>query len=67
MRGVLAAASDRLLALIVPKVEAQAMACHEEHSYCKGDCPFWWWRRAHYMVCDDGSSHWEYECCGCGC
>ncbi|MEU7181472.1 hypothetical protein ACWIG3_23965 [Streptomyces celluloflavus] len=59
--------SDRLVALVVPEVEAAAASCSEARNYCDGECPFWWWRRAHYITCSDGKSWTEYECCGCGC
>ncbi|CCH28377.1 hypothetical protein ABZ816_28745 [Actinosynnema sp. NPDC047251] len=67
MRNVLSRASDKLLALVVPTVEARAEACERDYSWCDGDCPFWWWRRAHHVVCDNGYAFIEYECCGCGC
>jgi hypothetical protein len=59
--------SGKMLGLFVPQVTAQATTCSEVRSYCDGHCPFWWWRRAHYIACDNGVSWTEYECCGCGC
>ncbi|WP_406383301.1 hypothetical protein [Streptomyces sp. NBC_01618] len=59
--------SDKLVGLVVPEVQAAAVTCSEARNYCDGNCPFWWWRRAHYITCSDGKSWTEYECCGCGC
>lgn len=67
MQKILARTSDMLVGLLVPQVKAQATTCSEVRSYCNGDCPFWWWRRAHYISCDDGNSWVEYERCGYGC
>ncbi|MFF4951437.1 hypothetical protein [Streptomyces chattanoogensis] len=64
---MLAKLSDKLVALVVPEVKAAAASCNEARSYCDGNCPFWWWRRAHYITCSDGKTWTEYECCGCGC
>lgn len=69
MLTALTTMSDRLLSAIVPEIEAAASAdvCVEIATWCDGDCPFWWWRRAHQYVCEPGVVHTEFECCGCGC
>lgn len=67
MRIMLTSISDKLVGMIVPGVKAQAVTCEEVRSYCSPSCPFWWWKRVHYISCTDGNSWNEYECCGCGC
>jgi hypothetical protein len=67
MRNRLTAVSDKMLGLFVPQVTAQATTCSEVRSYCDPHCPLWWWKRVHYITCDNGAAWNEYECCGCGC
>lgn len=67
MRSMLTGISDKLVGLVVPQVEAQAVTCSEAASGCNGNCPFWYWRRYHYITCSNGAAWTDFECCGCGC
>ncbi len=46
--------SDKLVGLVVPEVQAAAVTCSEARNSCDGACPFWFWRRAHYIICTNG-------------
>ncbi|WP_340383905.1 hypothetical protein U5640_38935 [Streptomyces sp. SS7] len=65
MRTAISAAGDKLVALLAPRATAAA-ACRDDSSWCDGGCPFWWWRRAYHVVCDNGDSFIRYSACGSG-
>lgn len=66
MRVKFASISDKLVGMVVPRVKAEAVTCEVVRSFCQG-CSFWWQRRVHHVVCTNGDSWNESECCGCGC